>query len=53
MKFTKDEIYEIKDALEDCRKYYKDLLDVSKDLDPEAAKMKIEYACSKLKILNQ
>jgi hypothetical protein len=49
-KFTKEEIDEIEDALEDSLKYYKDLLDVNTS-DPETKKMNIEYAHNKIKII--
>jgi hypothetical protein len=50
VKFTKEEIDEIKDALENSLKYYQDLLDdaLSK---PEAKKMNIEYARARIKIV--
>jgi hypothetical protein len=47
MKFSKKEIDEIKDVLEDSLKYYKDLLDVSTS-DPETKKMNIKYARAKI-----
>ena len=50
MKFTKVEIDEIKDALEDSLKYYKDLLDENTS-DPETKKKNIEYASAKIKII--
>lgn len=50
MKFTKKELDEIKDALEDSMKYYKDLLDESTS-DEETKKMSIEYAHSRIKII--
>ena len=50
MKFTKVEIDEIKDALEDSLKYYKDLLDENTS-DPETKKKIIKYASAKIKII--
>jgi hypothetical protein len=47
MKFSKEEIDEIKDVLEDSLKYYRDLLDVSTS-DLETKKMNIEYARAKI-----
>lgn len=49
-KFTKVEINEIKDALEDSMKYYQDLLDDAPS-NPETKKMNIEYARAKIKII--
>ncbi len=51
MKFTKEEIDEIKDALEDSLKYYQDLLD-DVPSNPETKKMNIEYASAKIKIID-
>jgi hypothetical protein len=50
MKFTKEEIDEIKDALEDSLSYYRDMLDVKTDesLDPETKKKDIEYARARI-----
>jgi hypothetical protein len=42
MKFTKEEIDEIKDALEDSLKYYKDLLEDAPS-DPETKKGNFYY----------
>jgi hypothetical protein len=50
MKFTKDEIDEINDAIEDSLKYYQDLLDDSPS-DPEAKKINIEYSRSRIQII--
>jgi ppGpp synthetase/RelA/SpoT-type nucleotidyltranferase len=53
MIFTKEEIDEIKDAIEDSLNYYKDLLDVNCDgfEDLETSKKNIEYARSRIKII--
>jgi len=50
MKFTKEEIDEIKDALEDSLSYYRDILDVKTDesLDSETKKKDIEYARARI-----
>jgi len=50
MKFTKEEIVEIKDAIEDSLKYYQDLLDDALS-NPEMKKKNIEYARTKIKII--
>jgi hypothetical protein len=50
MKFTKEEVDEIKDALEDSFRYYKDLLD-DPPSDPERNKISIQYARARIKII--
>ena len=50
MKFTKEEIDEIKDALEDSLKYYKDLLEDAPS-DPETKKGNFYYARARIKII--
>jgi hypothetical protein len=50
IKFTKEEIDEIKDALGDSLKYYQDLLDDALT-NPETKKMNIEYARARIKII--
>lgn len=50
MKFTKDEIDEINDAIENSLNYYQDLLDDSPP-DPETKKKNIEYAHARIKII--
>jgi hypothetical protein len=50
-KFTKEELDEIKDVLEDSLKYYQDLLDDPPPSDPEAKRMSIEYAQARIKII--
>lgn len=50
-KFTKEELDEIRDALEDSMKYYQDLLEDPPPSDPEKKKMNIEHAEAKIKII--
>jgi histidinol phosphatase-like enzyme len=50
MKFTREEIDELKDALENSLKYYQDLLDDALT-NPETKKKKIKYARAKIKIV--
>jgi hypothetical protein len=50
MKFTKKEIDEIKDALENSLKYYQDLLD-DPPSNPKTKKKNIEYASARIKII--
>ena len=50
MKFTREEIDELKDALENSLKYYQDLLDDALS-NPETKKKKIKYARAKIKII--
>jgi hypothetical protein len=49
-KFTKVELDEIIDALEDSLKYYKDLLDDASS-NPETKTMNVEYARARIKII--
>ena len=50
LQFTKEEIDEISDAIEDSLKYYQDLLDDSHS-DPEITKKNIKYASARIKIV--
>jgi hypothetical protein len=50
LQFTKEEIDEINDAIEDSLKYYQDLLDNSQS-DPEITKKNIKYARARIKII--
>jgi hypothetical protein len=50
MKFTREEIDELKDALENSLKYYQDLLDDALS-NAETKKKKIKYARAKIKII--
>lgn len=50
LQFTKEEIDEINDAIEDSLKYYQDLLDDSHS-DPEMTKKNIKYARARIKII--
>jgi histidinol phosphatase-like enzyme len=50
MKFTREEIDELNDALENSLKYYQDLLDDALT-NPETKKKKIKYARAKIKIV--
>jgi hypothetical protein len=50
MKFTREEIDEFKDALENSLKYYQDLLDDALS-NPEMKKKKIKYARAKIKTI--
>lgn len=50
MKFTKEELDEIKDAIEDSLNYYKDLHDDAPS-DSETKKKNIEYADARIKII--
>jgi hypothetical protein len=50
MKFTKKEIDEIKDALENSLRYYQDLLD-DPPSNPKTKKKNIEYASARIKII--
>jgi predicted HicB family RNase H-like nuclease len=50
IKFTKEEIDEIKDAIEDSLKYYQDLLDDALS-NPETKNMSAEYARARIKII--
>ena len=50
MKFTKEELDEIKDAIENSLKYYQDLLDDALS-NPETKKNDLEYARARIKII--
>jgi hypothetical protein len=50
VKFTKEEIDEIIDAIEDSLKYYQDLLDDALS-NPETKKNNLEYARARIKII--
>jgi len=50
IKFAKEEIDEIKDALENSLKYYQDLFDDAPS-NPETKKMNVEHASAKIKII--
>jgi hypothetical protein len=50
MKFTREEIDEFKDALENSLKYYQDLLDDALS-NPQMKKKKIKYARAKIEII--
>ena len=50
MKFTREEIDEFRDALENSLKYYQDLLDDALS-NPQMKKKNIKYARAKIKII--
>ncbi len=51
LSFTKKEVDEINDAIDDSLKYYQDLLDEPPPSDPEGKKMSIEHAQARIKII--